>query len=217
MVYKTASIPSVRPSDINGGSLGRVLPRQTSTGVTRGVQQLGSPNVYSDGGSSQIIVKDTVPRVLMGNQKTFGEGFYVSKPTIDVLTNIDPNQLIFNSNQNVFKIVSSGTTTTPVYNVTGTTGQWNNSVGGGPGIVTHNLGYIPGVIAYVDYGGQYVLLPTTFQSISGFSAAIFNRVSINVTSTSLYILDTTITNGAVATYASGGLNIRYYLLQETAS
>ena len=60
MVYKIASVPSVRPSDINGGSLGRVLPRQTSTGSTRGTQTVGYGNTKIDGSNNVITVGDTI-------------------------------------------------------------------------------------------------------------------------------------------------------------
>lgn len=70
----------------------RVLPRQTASGITRGAQATAG----ADGN----------PQVLVGNQQTFGNGFYVAKPAINVITNTDPNQMIFNSNQNTFKIAT---------------------------------------------------------------------------------------------------------------
>ena len=88
----------------------RVNPNQVASGVTRGIQQLGSDKVYSDGGNQQIIVEDTnEPRVMMGNHATFGEGFFVSKDGTNVKTNTNPANLIFNSSQNVFKVVVSST------------------------------------------------------------------------------------------------------------
>lgn len=83
----------------------RVAPRQVASGMTRGVQQLGSDQVYSDGGNNQIIVEDSnEPRVLMGKQATFGEGFYVTKDGFNVKTNTNPDNFIFNSAQNAFKV-----------------------------------------------------------------------------------------------------------------
>lgn len=102
----TDSLPTI--ADVSLDAIAsRVNPNQIPSGVTRGIQQLGSDKVYSDGGNNQIIVADTVPRVVMGNQPTFGEGFYVSKADIDATTNTDPNNWIFNSSQNVYKIVKT--------------------------------------------------------------------------------------------------------------
>ena len=60
MVYKTASVPSVNPSDINGGSLGRILPRQNSTGSLRGTQTVGYGNTKIDGSNNVITVGDSI-------------------------------------------------------------------------------------------------------------------------------------------------------------
>lgn len=86
----------------------RILARQTPSGVSRGVQQLGGPSLQADSGNKQITVTDTsVVQVLMGNQPTFGEGFYVTKSGIDATQATSPDDFIFNSNQDIFKIVKT--------------------------------------------------------------------------------------------------------------
>jgi len=170
--------------------------------------------------NDRIIGRDqnNIPRMLI---LASGDDFSMklSKPNIDVLNAINSN-LIFNSNQNIFKIVSSGNSTTNSYTVSGgSAGVWTNYLGS-PLTINHGLGYIPSVIAYINYSNQYVLLPTTFQSIVGNSGtgAQFNRISVNVDSNNLYILDTTLVNGVITTpYTAGGLSIKYYLLQESAN
>lgn len=179
----------------------RVNPNQVASGVTRGIQQLGSDKVYSDGGNQQIIVEDTnEPRVMMGNHATFGEGFFVSKDGTNVKTNTNPANLIFNSSQNVFKIVSSGTVTLPAIAAGNLT-----SIS-----VTHNLGYTPAFLAFQSSGSTYFQLPFASVTAAGaIAVAIYALTDI-----------TTITFSLQATTASTGggpVTIKYYLLQETAT
>lgn len=182
----------------------RVQPRQIPTGVTRGIQQLGSDKVYSDGGNQQIIVEDSnEPRVLIGNQATFGEGFYVTKDGFNVKTNTNPANFIFNSNQNVFKIIKSGTVSIGAIGASAI----------GTGIYVHGLNYIPAVLAYQTDGTNYFTVPFTSFVIGG---ANDGKMSLNV----YVIADANqITFYAVTSSfgSSTGLTFKYFLLQESAS
>jgi hypothetical protein len=184
----------------------RLIPRQIATGVTRGIQQLGSEKVYSDGGNNQIIVEDTsVPRVLMGDQTSFGEGFYVSKSGINVKTNTDAAQFIFNSNQNTLKIVQTSTITVP--ETAANTIQLYS--------FSHNLGYIPVAIAYFSTSTDYTPLPMFTQSnidIVNHYVKFGGFISYAVDSTTMAF---TIQNALAVPFLT--FTVKYYLLQETAN
>lgn len=177
----------------------RITPQQIASGMSRGIQQLGSDKVYSDGGNQQIIVEDTAdPRVLMGNQTTFGEGFYVSKAGIDAKTNTDPAQWIFNSNQNVFKIVQSETATIP------TSGTNTATVS-----IAHGLSYIPAFIAYVFVLSNYNTVPlVNINSVTGAIISIYSGWS-DATNINFQVV---VPGGTVGSTTP----VKYYLLQETA-
>ena len=67
----------------------------------------------------------------------------VTKSGFDVLTETNPNNFIFNSDYNTFKIISEGT-------------MLNQYVSSDLDTFTyvHNLGYIPGVFAFVSFSGK---------------------------------------------------------------
>lgn len=190
-------------------------PDNILSGTTRGVQNLGSPQVFSDGGNNQIIVADTVPRVLMGNQKTFGEGFYVSKSGVNAATNTDAAQWIFNSNQDVFKIVQSGSTVnTPAdplpTGVTSTTAT------------PHGLGFLPGVFGFLNGTGSTFLTANTYYQTPYSFPGTFGGIwqpgigfSFSVDATNVY---TTIKNNtSVGITGIGSVTFKYYLLQESSN
>ncbi len=127
----------------------------------------------------------------------------VAQPDIEVGTATNA-QLIFNSSQNVFKIAFSGTTTIAARASAGTTTT----------TVTHNLGFIPGVLAYQVYSGTYYPLPTSILRLD--TGAIQQMIDVeNITSTTI---DFVIQISAVSTpTTSPTITIKYYLLQETAN
>lgn len=196
----------------------RVTPNMVATGTTRGIQQLGSEKVYSDGGNAQIIVKDSSnARVLMGKQATFGEGFYVSKAGVDATTNTDAAQWAFNSNQNVFKIVQTGTYTTTInYNsATPAAGQFGRTFFT-VATIPHGLSYIPAIIGYQSDGaGGYYLMPYTAYAATG-STAFWGTWFFSTDSTNVKLYLDIMSYGGGITYAPG-FPFKYYLLQETAN
>lgn len=88
------------------------------------------------------------------------EKIVISKPGFNVLTETDPNNIIFSSDFNTLKYYASGTVTVnwvddgTVYTVQ----------------VVHNLGYIPFFIAFVREGGSttlYNVVPNDQTTIAG--------------------------------------------------
>lgn len=164
----------------------------------------------------QIIAKqDGVNKAVFG---FFGEankfGLKVAEDGVDVLTASDDG-LIFNSEQNVFKIVVSSTAAQSVpslaQDVTDTL------------TVPHNLGYIPAVIVFLNGTGSTYLTANRYyplpQSVSVKVGATYYPgiiYNFNVDSTNIYF---TVTNSSAATPITdiGTANWKYYLLQETAN
>lgn len=201
-----ATIPDVPiPTDTQ-----RVSPNQIASGVARGIQQFGSDQVYVDSGNNQFVVADsTSPRVVMGNQATFGEGFYVSKSGIDATTNTDPTQWIFNSNQDVFKIIKTDVITESI----------DLGVGGTTFTIPHNLGFVPTYDVYWFnplFGGQYHKLPHIAALTVGTPPTA--TMSINIVSEA-YVDSNNLYISWIQGNATGiiTLTFRYYLLQETAA
>lgn len=190
-------------------------PDNVLSGTYRGVQQLGGPSLTADAGNKRILVNDGTNRVLMGNQATFGEGFYVTKTGIDVTTATTGDQFIFNSSQNIFKIVSSGTVATSGLTVSSTAGNWNSdstSV-----VVTHNLGFAPMVIgAFLGSAGiNHTILPYSASAYNGIGEIISNIAIISNSTTISFAFSISVYGNTTGTLPAN--NIKYYLLQETAN
>ena len=136
-------------------------------------------------------------------------GLKVAKAGYDVLTATD-SQLIFNSEQNVFKIVQTGTTSVTV------PAGYSDSV---PytASVAHGLGVAPAILAYVQStsaaigGAQGSPLPVIVNT--SFPFAYAGLVDCSVTTTTVVFT----VAGTVAGQLNGIWTFRYYLLQETAT
>lgn len=197
----------------------RIDPNQVASGMSRGIQQLGSDKVYSDGGNQQIIVEDSnEPRVMMGNHATFGEGFYVSKDGTNVKTNTNPANLIFNSSQNVFKIVATGSGTVAGVD-NSASGNWAAYGATNVTTIPHGLSFIPSLLCYVTggtsfFGTQYRLTPcpTLFNAALGFPWQEY--VDATIDATNVYVRYA-VCPGSNASARSA--TFKYYLLQETAN
>ena len=171
-----------------------------TTAITN--KQDGSSGAYVSTKDATVKVNDgTYNRVSLGLLSDGSYGLKVSQPGFDVLTAAD-DELVFNSGQNVFKIVASGTAVLP-YAATGT----QTSVS-----VTHGLGYIPIVLAFFEQSGTYSPLPVSELVLTGADAGKTSRL-IDAFATST----TVIFYHNVALYGFSGDNIKYYLLQETAN
>lgn len=70
--YKQYSPHSIRNNEVGSGPAGRVLPRQVSTGSTRGTQTVGYGNTKIDGSRNVITVGDTI--ILDGGENVISVG-----------------------------------------------------------------------------------------------------------------------------------------------
>jgi len=161
-------------------------------------------------------------RVLEGKGADGFYGLKVSPAEVDVYTATD-DQLIFNSGQNVLKIVQTGTATIPSTTIPSTTTNGTSSV-----IITHNLGFKPVVIAYVtDTYGNLSPLPA-FTVYSGFVdtgggfpyVMPLNQYVISSSGTNTVTFTNYITNSDYPlgmSYAASAKTIKYYFMQESAA
>lgn len=144
-------------------------------------------------------------RVLLGKGANGFYGLKVSPESVDVYTAAD-DDLVFNSSQNVFKIVDSGTVTIPV--ISGVPGSSTVTY-------THNLGYIPVVLAFSGASGDGAMLPNIGWNAGGVNdGKIFRQVYTSVVST------TQVTFARIEG-ATGSIGIaepiKFFLLQESAN
>jgi hypothetical protein len=143
-------------------------------------------------------------------------GLKVAEDGVDVLPASD-DQLVFNSEQNVFKIVDGPLTidvSLPANSQTGAGGANATATT----TINHNLGYLPVVLAFVGDSGFYEPLP--FVSMSAGSDN-FTSTNIKTTITSTQILFKSYrsifkTGAGTASQAASDLPVTYYILQETA-
>lgn len=152
------------------------------------------------------ITKDSTGtrRVLLGSGLNDFNGLKVSQPGKDVYTATD-DELVFNSDNNLFKIVDSATIEFDL----------NITIGGTNEVsIAHGLGYVPIVIAFQISSFDSYMLP--FYAINGYGTADAGKVAYSIT---CYTDDENI-NFYYAGYTQGTggpVTIRYYILQETAS
>lgn len=155
-------------------------------------------------------------RLLIGKDSNGNYVVKVSKPAFDAFDATDSN-LIFNSNQDIFKIVSAGITTVPA-----ATASYNNSQNSTTTsvVVTHNLGFIPVVVAINSSAGNYFSLPQS--SLNNTSSTIgcwlHSSYYWTTTNTTLKFFNTvTVSNTGTGNGTSSSIDVKYFLLQETAN
>lgn len=172
----------------NSESSGAQVANQLNS-VARDVQAMQTTQVFKDEAGTRRVILDK-------------DGLRTSPAGIDVFT-AGNDELTFNSNQNTFKIVLSGTTTitTPApINTANFT-------------ITHDLGYVPITVAYMDNSNQFIPLPVTFwETVASRGSATIEFHIQTVTSTDITFQ---CTNWG---YFTGTVfPIKYYFLQETAN
>lgn len=169
---------------------------------------------------TKIFKDDTgVRRVLLGKGKNGFYGLKVSQEGIDVYDASD-DDLVFNSSQNVFKIVGEATLTTGTVAGTATAGQVSLTVD--LTALTHGLGYTPAVFGYIQEGsGNYLLGRTAW----GFNA---DNIRYGTSDWQLYatstqvVLETDVfasalTSASSITVNASPLTAKIFMLQETAN
>jgi hypothetical protein len=157
-----------------------------------------------------------IRRVLLGQGANSFYGLKVSQPNIDVYTALD-NQLIFNSNQNTFKIVNK-------FSASFTVTSGSSSAASTTFSINHGLGYTPLYFSTVNIttntvsAGQVGLFPMPFGTIGGGSTAqpligYLSLVSPYISNTSSISFNATVSVGS-NTFAG---TVTAYILQETAT
>lgn len=143
----------------------------------------------------------------------------VAKAGIEV-SSATNDQLVFNSGQNVFKIVKTGTLSVPGGSFSTGSNQYSSLTPAGAN-VAHGLGFIPAFLAFDDSGGaSYTLLPNTLTAPQGTNyfanftlSAFVDNTNFGVSLTGWGFNSPAL--GTSFTYPTS--NVRYYLLQETAN
>lgn len=169
--------------------------------------------------NKQMLANDGVtPIGLYGYNQALGKwGFFVTKAGVDVTTNTDLSQFVFNSAQDIFKIVGSGTFTDMATHTTSNPGA--GKFGGDTfsiATIPHGLSYVPAIIGYLGLsGGGYQPIPYTDYLSFTSSIALWYTWSITVDATNVNIILNTLAYGSSSGIGSG-TTFKYYLLQETA-
>lgn len=181
-----AQVPQV-PGDVNQDE----LINQVNNAV-RELNNRDTVQVYKDDAGTRRVILDK-------------DGLRTSPEGVDVYTATN-DQLTFNSNNNVFKIIATGTVELPG---PATSGSNPSTVS-----VTHGLGYTPIVFAHGSDGGDYQALPwiTTWKTGTPNAGMVEWEISYtaNPTTINFYWQSNLGLNG-------GSITIKYYILQETAN
>lgn len=149
----------------------------------------------------------------------------IAKPGYDAKTGADAD-MIFNSQQNTFKIVDTGTIVIPSLTVAAGTVSGIAST-----VIEHNLGTTPICMGFMvdSYTGSRTQLPSFylyqgFQTVTTISPAtaklmpLNEWVNIKTTSTTIgFYNNFTNTDHPNFSYISSAITIKYYLLQETSA
>lgn len=123
----------------------------------------------------------------------------ISKAGFNALTESDPNNYIFHSDYNTFKILSEGTLT-------------SQSVTANPSTFTvaHGISGIPAVMAFIKYPDGYIALPRGMprDTTSSYLAVANRRYwSVEIDSTYIYFV---CFKGTTADYS---VDIKYYIFE----
>lgn len=169
-----------------------------------------------------IVFDNTTNRVLIGYQTVLQTwGMFVSQPGVDV-TQATASQLIFNSNQDVFKVVASGTLTIPSPGA-----QTSFADGVSVASIAHGLGYVPAFLYFpiapgnvyfngvLIGNGLYLSGNNSWSDNTGVGAQAQNFYDIGgaVNSTTLFLYNTWSTGDGNSTPLA--VQVKYYLLQES--
>lgn len=137
----------------------------------------------------------------------------IAKEGFDATTSSAEN-LIFNSDQNVFKVVAIFTGTVPALSLN--TGGANYAVGTAQRIVfNHGLSTIPAVLAFWTDALTYVSLPWT--RATQFGAGGFSYTEFHAYSDATSVAVEGVMSGFNINTTQPASNVKIYVLQETAN
>lgn len=250
----TGSIPSA-PSSLPSSSMSLSNPNTVLSGTYRGNQNVGSAQLNIDSVNNVISVKgvNTLGSSIVKYGQIGNTGNYlgfavndgtndimfagedsttspattyvkIAKPGFDAKTASAAN-LIFNSNQDTFKIVATGTLNLPSQSFTTTSNTYGTGGLSWPLSVSapHNLTFIPTVLGFYNNGGIYTPLQFIYMAAVSSSPSYFAQFTINVATDDVNVYASATAFGYNVAAASGGTvtfsgaSIKYYLLQETAN
>jgi hypothetical protein len=156
------------------------------------------------------------PNILIGLDSTGNSRIKVAQPGYDVTTATDA-QLAFNSAQNALKIVQSGSLSLTQASVANPGAGLFGNASGTLGTVTHNLGYIPVVMAFIEFSsGLRAALPYNSYSVSTGSNVSWLTVQPIVNLTTFQVRYQFMVYGGSWSTFTPPVTVKYYLLQETA-
>jgi hypothetical protein len=188
------AVPQV-PGDVNQDDL-----INSVNNVVRELNNKEQVQVFKDEAGTRRVILDK-------------DGLRTSPAGVDVYTATN-DQLTFNSNNNVFKIVATYDLTIPSCSLN--TGGANYSSGTPTGeTVSHNLGYAPAIMAFVSNGGSYVPLPWTHTA--GWGSGGFAYISILCSVDDTEVSVSANISGYNTVTSEPELTVKVYLLQETAN
>lgn len=198
--------PTINASD--GLNTGAIKSHATEAVAYRAEGTQSAPNVISK--DDQIIVYDGISnKALLGRD---GAGNYVVKVAqdgFDVLTATD-SQLIFNSANNLFKIVDTGTVS--ISHVHTVNSAKTTTVAHGQSGRPLTVAFANNLVAPGVSGSPSYQMPFTYPAVSGAGNLVIStllQAYVDATNLTVY------TWSANATTITA--DIKYYVLQETAS
>lgn len=192
--------------------------RETIRTPSQNITSSQTGKVFIDDAQDRLIAYDGINNLALFGKDDAGQVVVkVAKPGFDANSATD-DQLIFNSNQNIFKIIYSGVVTLPA--VTLPAGAATARVVS----FTHNLGYIPVVNAYayvqdnvLDDSLNYIQVngyqPLPFDPMINDPNVVIYRIKAiaNISTIDFYALYRTTGSG----FSWPATDIRYYIMQET--
>lgn len=178
-------------------------PAQQIAMINKNFAELDSENVKK-------LLYDTTgtPSIFLGVDGAGASVIKVAKAGFDVTTATNA-QLAFNSAQNTFKVVQTGTVqvSKPAGSSFGTSGN-----------IPHNLGYTPAIIGFYDSGTNIYTLPLYTFNLSGAdSGKITDAYGAGYATSTIFGFDFSCSSLSGLLASSYTYNVKYYLLQETAN
>lgn len=158
-----------------------------------------------DGNKRMVMFDGSVNRMIVGTLPDNSIGMYVSKPGVDV-NNATKDQLIFNSSQDIFKIVAK-TQITLVKPANSSFGSIQ---------VAHNLGYQPAFTAYCNLVNSYFQTPFTQLDTTFGTVVELSRIEVDDINIYAVMYAPNANSNPFYTFATTRV-FTVYLLQETAS
>lgn len=187
-----------------------------TTAITNKQDASSGPYVSTNNGAVKVN-NGTNMIGLFGPDSTGQTVIKIAKPGFDASTATD-EQLVFNSSQNTFKIVGTGTLTAvgPTVSIAAV----GVDVQSASTNIAHGLGFAPAVIAYAFDGLYYQFVPAKMGQNNTANYTAFDTVNVYSDATNVRITVRTELYNFVAgarTYGPASYDIKYYLLQETAN